>query len=273
MSPFEKNGAPQEVIYDPYLATPPVSHAPASAARKTQSSQPEGRQRITLIVAISALVTAMVAVAVLVYGAYHWRGLLDRGPAAASEEEEGTKRAALPADDDDGDDEKASASDTPSRDDVLQDTETMLRGSIEVVDVGVTSGALIDVLRTHYAIADAKGQKLLVMTTGRRCSPCRGVDDALSHELMQKALHNVRLVRVDLEVFGEELKELRMPTRKYPAFFLLGADIRPFDAIHGGEWGEDIAENIAPVLGPFVRGELKERAHPEWSPTTTSVPL
>jgi hypothetical protein len=81
------------------------------------------------------------------------------------------------------------------------------------------------------------------------------------------------LVRVDLNVFGDELKQLRMPTNLYPAFFLLGPDNRPIDAVHGGEWDDDVAENIAPVLGAFVRGEYKKRRHPEWSPTTTSVPL
>ena len=91
--------------------------------------------------------------------------------------------------------------------------------------------------------------------------------------LMQQALRDVRLVRVDLEVFREELERLRIPTRLYPGFFMIGPDTRPVDAIHGGEWDEDVAENIAPVLGSFVRGQYTERRHAEWSPTTTSVPL
>jgi hypothetical protein len=252
-----------EPLYDPYLAGPPQSTRTVQAGQK--------RHRLALAVAIGALFTALVAVGLTIWGVYHWQ-MLNRGPAAQSDDDGGTKSAALPAEDNDEDDESDDDDDAAAAD-VLQDTETQLRGVIEVVDVGVTSGALEDVLRTHYAIAAAKGQKLLVMTTGRRCTPCAGVDDALSHPLMQQALRDVRLVRVDLDVFGEELGKLRMPTRLYPGFFLLGEDILPIDAVHGGEWDDDIAENIAPVLGSFVRGEYKKRRHPEWSPTTTSIPI
>lgn len=226
-----------------------------------------------LVVALSALATALCAVGLLVWGAYHWRTLLDRDEAAASEDDGGTKSAGLPAKDEAAAEPRKDERDKPDPADVLQDTETQLRGAVEVVDVGVSSGTLIDVIETHAAIAEDKGQALLVMTTGRRCTPCVGVDDALSHPLMQAALRDVRLVRVDLDVFGEELKQLKMPTNLYPAFFLLGPDHRPIDAIHGGEWDDDVAENIAPVLGAFIRGEYKKRRHPEWSPTTTSVPL
>jgi len=227
---------------------------------------------LVLFVALSALVTALTTVGLLLWAGYHWSGLLDLETTAAADESD-TKRAGLRPDGADSDSAEDDADEAPGRDDVLQDTETQLRGVIEVVDVGVTSGALQDVLRTHYAIADVKGQKVILMTTSRRCVPCAGVDDSLSHALMQQALRDVRLVRVDLEVFREELERLRIPTRLYPGFFMIGPDTRPVDAIHGGEWDEDVAENIAPVLGSFVRGQYTERRHAEWSPTTTSVPL
>ena len=34
------------------------------------------------------------------------------------------------------------------------------------------------------------------------------------------------------------------------------------DGINGGEWDDDIAINIAPVLGPFVRGTYAKRRSP-----------
>ena len=47
-----------------------------------------------------------------------------------------------------------------------------------------------------------------------------------------------------------------------PAFVLLDEHNRPTDYVHGGEWDADIAPNIAPVLGDFMRGQYKQRRHP-----------
>ena len=218
--------------------------------------------------ALSALLTALGTVGAIAWGVVHWRHLLTDDGRTDSADEEPTRSAGLPALADDDPDR-----DEPADVDVRRDTETQLRGAIEVVDVGLEAGSLEDVLAFHYQVAESKGQTLVVMTTGRKCAPCHGVDDALSHPLMQEALKGIRIVRVDLEVFGDELETLKMPRNLYPAFFLLGSDIRPIDAIHGGEWDEDVAENIAPVLGAFVKGDYKKRRYPDWSPTTTSIPL
>lgn len=252
-------------IYDPYWTDPSWMGPPQSERTVRRDRR---RQRLTLLVAFTALAMALGTVGTVAWGVMHWRHLLDDDGAAAAAEEETTKRAGLPSTPDAADED-----DEPTEIDVRRDTETQLRGGIEVVDLGLESSSLEEVLAFHYQVAESKGQKLLVMTTGRQCAPCHGLDDALSHPLMQEAMENVRLVRVDLDVFGDELEALHMPRNLYPAFFLVGEDVRPIDAIHGGEWDEDIAENIAPVLGAFVRGEHKQRRYPDWSPTTTSIPL
>jgi len=79
---------------------------------------------------------------------------------------------------------------------------------------------------------------------------------------MQSALQKVRLVRLNVRDFSIQLKHLNVPVEKIPGFALLGSDLGPSDYVHGGEWDADIARNIAPVLGKFVRGEYKNRRHP-----------
>lgn len=79
---------------------------------------------------------------------------------------------------------------------------------------------------------------------------------------MQKALERVRLIRVDRDQFQEDLDELEIPSTPYPGFFLLDTDLKVSDAINGGEWDDDVAVNIAPVLGPFVRGTYAKRRTP-----------
>ena len=155
---------------------------------------------------------------------------------------------------------------------VPEQSETAERGAVTVVDLGIEEASLKDALRSQQELAAARGQQVVVMLTGRRCRPCRGVDAALSDPQMQSALAGVRLVRVDIEAFREDIDGLGMARDIYPAFLLLGPDHSPRDTIHGGEWGDDVADNIAPVLGDFVRGRYHDRRY-QRPPTLRSLRL
>lgn len=138
-------------------------------------------------------------------------------------------------------------------------------GGVALVDVGIDISTLGEELAKQRAEAHAIGEKVLVMTTSDPCEPCRGVERSLSEPMMQTALRGVRIVRVDIDVFREDLDQLKMPRRLYPGFFLLSPDLTPQDGINGGEWDDDIARNIAPVLGAFVRGQYATRRQ-QWQP-------
>jgi hypothetical protein len=245
---------------------PPLPVEPIESPRPSRR-----RERFLTFVAFAALVTSLSSLGVIGWGVYRWRSLLATPERIEEDEDEpSNKRTGLSP--------EVSATEPadgapPSLEDVIEHTKTETRGAIEVIDVGASSASLTDVLAAQRLVGEAKKQKLMLVLVGRRCEPCNGFDDSLRHPLMQRALADVRVVRVDLDVFKEELRRLRLPTNLYPAFFMLGDDLRPIDAIHGGEWDDDVAENMAPVLGAFVRGELRERRHFDWSPTITSIPL
>ena len=150
-----------------------------------------------------------------------------------------------------------------------QHTKVRREGQITVVDVGVETPSLAEELERQRAEASADGEAVLLMTTAGECAPCRGVDASLRDPLMQTALAHVRLVRVDLYVFHEDLDTLKIPHERFPGFFLLALDLLPRDGIDGGEWGDDVAPNIAPVLGAFVRGKYAQRKE-AWKPVTGS---
>jgi hypothetical protein len=135
-------------------------------------------------------------------------------------------------------------------------------GHITVVDVALGVASLSNELRKQHAEAAANGEKLLLETTATSCPQCQGIASSLPDPRMQSALDKVRIVRVDRDPFEEDLAELEIPSRPLPGFFLLDSDLRVTDAINGGEWDEDIAVNIAPVLGPFVRGTYAKRRAP-----------
>jgi hypothetical protein len=142
-------------------------------------------------------------------------------------------------------------------------------GGLTVTDLGSSSVSLGEELAKQRAEASTAGETMLVMTTANRCDPCRGVDLALGDARMQSALARVRLVRVDVHVFHEDLEQLKIPDDAIPGFFLLAPDLTPRDGVNGGEWDDDVPVNIAPVLGPFLRGQYAQRRIP-WHPVPSS---
>jgi hypothetical protein len=164
-------------------------------------------------------------------------------------------------------DDPASGAPAVSSADPPSNTSTIMTvGGITVVDVALGVASLSNELRHQHAEATAHGERLLLETTtvGSSCAPCQGVATSLSDPRMQTALDHIRLVRVDREPFEEDLAELEIPSKPLPGFFLLDSNLRVTDGINGGEWEDDIAANIAPVLGPFVRGAYNGKRRAPW---------
>lgn len=146
-------------------------------------------------------------------------------------------------------------------------------GTITVIDVASGIASLSDELHAQRLAAAAHDQKLVVETIRGSCPPCEGVAEALGDARMQKALSGVRLVRIDRDQFHEDLQELKIPSDKVPSFFLLDSDLRVLDAVAGDEWDEDRPANIAPVLGPFIRGTYTKRRTPFKAPRPSGTVL
>lgn len=142
---------------------------------------------------------------------------------------------------------------------VPQKTQDELIGKVHVVTLGVQEASLEAALRREIDTAKAAGTEVLLVTTRSGCEPCDGLQASFPDPLMQSALERTRVVVVDVDVYGDDLDGQGIDRSVLAGFFLLGPDLHPRDAIHGGEWGDDIAPNIAPVLGPFVRGDFDHR--------------
>ena len=145
---------------------------------------------------------------------------------------------------------------------------TTMHGTVKVVALGAgrpLQDQLVD-LRTSE-IAD--GRLPIVETTAAWCTACKEIESTLDDPLLQRALSNVTLVKVDVDEFGSELSGLKMETNAIPFFYKIDSTARATDAISGDEWDDNTAVNEAPVLGPFAKGTLKKRRHP--SPVGTSL--
>ena len=143
-----------------------------------------------------------------------------------------------------------------------RDSTTTSVGSIVLVEIGPEVASLGSELGRQRAMAAQEGQALLVWLTVPDCPPCNGVAAALGDARLGTALGRARLVRVDAKVFAPELAELGLPLDVFPGFALLGTNNRPVDYLNGGEWDEDLPSRIAPVLGQFIRGRLRQRRRP-----------
>ncbi|HEY3493446.1 MAG TPA: DUF4190 domain-containing protein [Polyangiaceae bacterium] len=135
-------------------------------------------------------------------------------------------------------------------------------GGVTLVDPGSDPGTLQALVQGELAQASASNQKLVLWVSQPDCAPCTGVSVALAHPRVQASLDGVRLVRVDSRDFQVELVRRGIPVDVLPGFALLGGRGEPVDYVNGGEWDADIPENIAPVLGSFVKGTYRKRRNP-----------
>lgn len=258
-------------IIDPYLGGPhvPGGASPGQRAEKASSKSWGIATVAFLLIAVSTLFVGA-AGAVTAYRLLSDPGDERRASAAddlddedeADDEDEDDEDEADAADDVDDDDRNAFPSPRRTIDPqghVPKETERKAVGELTVVDVGYAVPSLEHALREEREAARSRDERILVMTVREPCEPCDGVDASLGHPLMQQALEGIRLVRVDIDVFKDDLRSLDMFPSPYPGYFLFGPDLAIRDAIDGGEWGPDVAENIAPILGPFVRGQYESR--------------
>jgi len=154
---------------------------------------------------------------------------------------------------------------------VVRRTETVHVGRVLLTDVGPDSGGLRAALTEQQRLAEREQRTLLLWVNGPDCAPCDGVAAALLDPRLQSALATTLLVRVDVAEFSVELAHLGIPTESIPGFARVDTNHRPVDYLHGGEWDADVAENMAPVLRSFVRGDPMHRRHP-WRAAGTPAP-
>jgi len=133
-------------------------------------------------------------------------------------------------------------------------------GMVIVVDIGTSVPSLSEEVAKERVEAARNGDLLVVMTTRATCPSCRHVAESLRHPLMQTALAHVRLVRIDADVFEEDLSNMKIPHENLPGFFLLAPDLYPRDGIDSSEWATtDSTTNVSSVLAAFVRGKYATR--------------
>lgn len=87
------------------------------------------------------------------------------------------------------------------------------------------------------------------------CPPCQAIDKAIKeeNELMLHAYTGTYIIKLDVDEWGWDngrVQDFRF--NGIPVYFKLDAEGKQTgEVIDGGAWGEDIPENIAPVMDAF----------------------
>ncbi len=133
-------------------------------------------------------------------------------------------------------------------------------GLVKVVDLKSGGGSLRTQLALEVGAAKDDGNKVLVLTASRACKSCEEVFTAFRNYTLQRALRDVRVVRVDVDAFPGDLASVGLDKPVQPWFFKFDDTMKLIDSISADEWDDNDAFNMTPVLQQFMAGTYKKRA-------------
>ena len=91
------------------------------------------------------------------------------------------------------------------------------------------------------------------------CPPCKAIDQGLKekNQLMLDAYAGTYIIKLDVDEWGWGNSKLHdFQFDGIPVYFKLDADGKPTgDTVDGNAWGDNIPENMAPVMDRFFHGE------------------
>jgi thiol-disulfide isomerase/thioredoxin len=138
------------------------------------------------------------------------------------------------------------------------DSQNLVSDSFTIVRLHPADGDLQTMLANEAQKAVALEQMPVVEFDATWCPPCQAIDAAIKSkdELMLKAYAGTYIIKLDVDEWGwsaSGVEDFRF--NAIPVYFKLDSEgHQTGEVIDGGAWGEDIAENIAPVMDKFFHG-------------------
>lgn len=138
------------------------------------------------------------------------------------------------------------------------DPEDLAPIGFTIVRLHPDDGDLQVMLSNEAQKAITLGQIPVVEFDAPWCPPCRAIDAAIKakNELILNAYREAYIIRLDVDQWGWDSGKVQdFNFDGIPVYFKLDADGQQTgDVIDGSAWGEDIPENIAPVMDGFFHG-------------------
>jgi thiol-disulfide isomerase/thioredoxin len=127
-----------------------------------------------------------------------------------------------------------------------------------IVRLHPKDGDLQTMLADQAQKAAALGQMPVVEFDATWCPPCQAIDKAIkaNNELMLSAYKGTYIIKLDVDEWGWKNSKVQdFQFDGIPVYFKLDSEGRQTGGvIDGSAWGEDIPENIAPVMDKFFHG-------------------
>jgi len=124
-----------------------------------------------------------------------------------------------------------------------------------IVRLHTKDGDLQSLLADEAQKAESLGRIPVVEFDATWCPPCQAINKAIkeNNKLILDAYADTYIIRLDVDEWGWEDSDLHdFQFEGIPVFFKLDSTgNQTGDTINGGAWGEDIPENIAPVMDAF----------------------
>lgn len=128
-----------------------------------------------------------------------------------------------------------------------------------IVRLHSKDGDLQTMLAKETEKAVALGQMPIVEFDATWCPPCQAIDRAIkaNNQIMLDAYAGTYIIKLDVDDWGwGDSRKHDFQFEGIPVYFKLDPEgEQTGEVIDGGAWGEDIPENIAPVMDAFFHGE------------------
>jgi thiol-disulfide isomerase/thioredoxin len=138
------------------------------------------------------------------------------------------------------------------------ESETVTLPGFTITRLHKKDGELQSMLAEEAQKAIALGLMPVVEFDATWCPPCQQIDAAIAtrNDLMFDAYEGTYIIKLDVDEWswdGGGVQNFRF--EGIPVYFKLDeSGYQTGEVIDGGAWGEDIPENIAPVMDEFLHG-------------------
>lgn len=136
-----------------------------------------------------------------------------------------------------------------------EEAQDITASGFTIVRLKPEDGELSTMLAEEAQKALALNQMPVVEFDANWCPPCVAIDKAIQeeNELMLNAYAGTYIIKLDVDKWGWDNGKVEFFNfEAIPIYFKLDRQGVPTgETIDGGAWGEDIPENIAPVMDAF----------------------
>lgn len=131
--------------------------------------------------------------------------------------------------------------------------------SFTIVRLHPNDGDLKTMLASQAQKAAALNQMPVVEFDATWCPPCKAIDQGLKekNQLMLDAYAGTYIIKLDVDEWGWGNSQLHdFDFDGIPVYFKLDTNGNPTGkTVDGNAWGDNIPENMAPVMDKFFHGE------------------